>query len=264
MNISEALLELDPENDDQWTVDGYPRMSAIEKLVPHNPDMTRKDVINASPNFNRDMARKLVAERAQESGSMAGSRDKGESTPKPGTLSDGAKPTSYLPEDPTPETKPELIGDGIGTVLDPVPDYGTIGDGREPHTQPTEMDGLQVNLAEKTKLMDEAYQVAEKSKKEADGLADEVNALNRQIDSLTRSDPNAATAGIRAYINQQNENRRARALGMSKFLRDTGLTKKDMNTLTNPLTPLDRALSLRKASPTTRRPNHPRLRMAGD
>lgn len=53
--ILEALSQLDPLNDDHWTTDGAPRMDAIEAIVG-DKSITRKDIVNAAPDFNREKA----------------------------------------------------------------------------------------------------------------------------------------------------------------------------------------------------------------
>lgn len=53
--ILEALKQLDPLNDDHWTSDGAPRMDAVESIVG-DKSITRKDIIDAAPGFNRDKA----------------------------------------------------------------------------------------------------------------------------------------------------------------------------------------------------------------
>ncbi len=55
MDIKEALSQLDPLNDDHWTSDGAPRMDAIEAIVG-DKSITRKDVVNAAPDFTREKA----------------------------------------------------------------------------------------------------------------------------------------------------------------------------------------------------------------
>jgi len=54
--ITKALSRLDPENDDQWTAEGKPKMSAIEDALGRS-DVTRAQVTAAAPGFDRDAAR---------------------------------------------------------------------------------------------------------------------------------------------------------------------------------------------------------------
>lgn len=52
--IKEALAQLDVLDDDQWTSDGAPRVDVVEKIV--GEVVTRKDIIEANPHFNRKFA----------------------------------------------------------------------------------------------------------------------------------------------------------------------------------------------------------------
>jgi len=54
--ITKALSRLDPENDDQWTAEGKPKMSAIEDALGRS-DVTRAQVTAAAPGFDREAAR---------------------------------------------------------------------------------------------------------------------------------------------------------------------------------------------------------------
>lgn len=53
--LQRAVLALDPKNDDHWTKDGQPAMSAVEKLYGAS-DVTRAQVKAAAPDFDRDAA----------------------------------------------------------------------------------------------------------------------------------------------------------------------------------------------------------------
>ena len=61
LTIEEALAQFDPNNDEQWTSDGLPRMVIVEELT-ENPGLNRADVVNADPTFNRQ---RLLDEQEQ-------------------------------------------------------------------------------------------------------------------------------------------------------------------------------------------------------
>jgi len=105
-----------------------------------------------------------------------------------------------------------------------------------------------------TKDMLEAQSAQEEAKKVADSLANQVNDLNRQLDKLNKADPNHGTAGIRAYLAQQNKNRLARAEGLTRFVEVTGVHPADAAKATNPKAPIDQALSSRKSPRGSTRP----------
>lgn len=56
--ILEALLQLDPTNNDQWTSDGLPRVEVVSELS--GLTVTRKDVTDAKPGFSRAVAGKAT------------------------------------------------------------------------------------------------------------------------------------------------------------------------------------------------------------
>lgn len=49
-----VIRALDPDNDDHWTVVGLPSLSAIEEA--YSPDVTRGDIEQAFPGYNREQA----------------------------------------------------------------------------------------------------------------------------------------------------------------------------------------------------------------
>lgn len=51
MNIIDALAQLDPENDGQWTKDGLPAMDTLQVIM--GQDITRQQVTDAAPRFTR-------------------------------------------------------------------------------------------------------------------------------------------------------------------------------------------------------------------
>lgn len=65
--ILEALSQLDPLNDDHWTSDGAPRMDAVEHIVGDR-SITRKDIVNAAPDFNREKASAPPPDDEEEEG----------------------------------------------------------------------------------------------------------------------------------------------------------------------------------------------------
>ena len=68
MNIKEALMQLDPDNDDQWTALGIPRMIAVETILER--EVIRREVTNAFPEFNRETLRQLQRDQKNDAGVM--------------------------------------------------------------------------------------------------------------------------------------------------------------------------------------------------
>ncbi len=59
-DILEAVKGLSPANDEHWTTDGLPRLDAVENML--GASVTRKQLTNAAPDFNRGHAQSLVDE----------------------------------------------------------------------------------------------------------------------------------------------------------------------------------------------------------
>ena len=72
--ILEALLGLSPGNDEHWTADGLPRLDAVENLL--GTSVTRKQLTNAAPDFNRAMAQSVVDEAASQGDTEPSDTDK--------------------------------------------------------------------------------------------------------------------------------------------------------------------------------------------
>jgi chromosome segregation ATPase len=54
MTIVEALEQMDLADDSLWTNDGLPLVHVVQKMVGH--EVTRQDITDAKPNFNRGVA----------------------------------------------------------------------------------------------------------------------------------------------------------------------------------------------------------------
>ena len=61
--VREALLKLDPANDDHWTDAGLPSVEAVRELSS-NKDVTRADIKALAPKLDRAEAQKVADENA--------------------------------------------------------------------------------------------------------------------------------------------------------------------------------------------------------
>lgn len=64
--ILEALLALDPNNEDHWTADGLPKVDIVSNLVGET--VTRQQITQAKPGFSKALA---VMQQGQEQGDNA-------------------------------------------------------------------------------------------------------------------------------------------------------------------------------------------------
>lgn len=109
--ILEALLGLSPGNDEHWTADGLPRLDAVENLL--GASVTRKQLTNAAPDFNRAMAQSVVDEAASQGDTEQGDTE----LPEAGKAEPDADPQSL--EDPS-ETDTVTAGAGGPDDFDPL------------------------------------------------------------------------------------------------------------------------------------------------
>ncbi len=249
MNIVDALANLEPSDDSHWTDNGLPRMDMLQKLT-NTPDLTRKQVTDAAPDFTRASAQ---------------ARDAEVETPE----TESVEAPAEAPE--APETTPEVMVEATD------PDPGTFGDGSpgvehaghdaeapeapeavEPEvvTAPaqTELEALQASLAVHTEAMNEADKIKSAANKSAKASSDQVNVLTSKIAAIVKLDPHAATAGIRDYIKQSNKTRMNRALAAQQFMGDSKAKFADVVKAVEVFSPLDKAMRGRKQARGSQRP----------
>lgn len=99
--ILEALSQLDPLNDDHWTTDGAPRMDAIEAIVG-DKSITRKDIVNAAPDFNREKA-----SQPPEDDEQSGDQGEAQENQTNGESSQEQQPNPDDDEDEDDENEPQ-------------------------------------------------------------------------------------------------------------------------------------------------------------
>lgn len=222
MSIKDSLAKLDPANDEHWTDDGSPRMDVLQ-AQSGNSRLTRKQVTDADPSFSR--ASVLKAEDESERGDS------------PEVMVEAQEPT--VAEAATLPKTPEIATQAPETAVAPVL---------------TEMQVLQASLKIHEDAMLDADRVKEDANKAMKASSDAVNAINRKIEVLVIANPQAATAGIRDYIEMQNKLRLDRALRAKRFMGDSGARPSDVAKALEVRSPLDKAFLGRKAPRGTLRP----------
>lgn len=253
MNIAEALKELNPTNDEHWTADGLPRMDVVEGLIG-DKSITRADVTNTQPDFNRAAA--VSPDAGEEAALTPGAKadeniDHDYGDDAGAGFNDEHTPSST----PEPEAEFEISDDPEAISKMVLNELNLQSDVELKKLSKDELEEERDRLATE---MIKSQGVMEQAKKIADTLANAVNSLNRRIDVLQKADPNHSTAGIRAYLKQQNANRLARARGLTKFIDLTGIHPKDVASATDTKAPIDRAMNARKPARGSVRPNYGR------
>ena len=180
--ILEALLGLSPGNDEHWTADGLPRLDAVENLL--GASVTRKQLTNAAPDFNRAMAQSVVDEAASQGDTEPSDTDK--------TQPD-ADPQS--PEDPG-ETDMATADAGGPDDFDPLAE----GPGDEEDM----LDAAVQEAQDRVSAIQQALEQGKLALAEAEqALTDAVNAKNSAFPPLS------AAEAIQQFQRSEHEKRAA-------------------------------------------------------
>ena len=119
----------------------------------------------------------------------------------------------------------------------------------------TEIEKLQAIATEKEVELLQAQKDNDAAKINADRLANEVTAINAEIQARTPWDRHGQTAGIKDYIASQNDLRLQRADRMNKFIAATGgATPGELRKALDARSALDVAMAGRKPARGARRP----------
>lgn len=55
--LADAVRSLNPDREEDWTREGLPRVDRVNELYAGEEEVTRDDITNAVPGFNRDAAK---------------------------------------------------------------------------------------------------------------------------------------------------------------------------------------------------------------
>jgi hypothetical protein len=253
MHIKKALTKLDPANDEHWTTDGLPLVDFVQTMVKKT--ITREDITNAAPDLTRHPPVEGNTADAEEAEAEA----EAEEVADPVAEAEDAETDDSVDADEAEQSEPanEPANEPATDPADP--DYEEDPDIMGPAEPLGELQQLEAELEQRTVEMYDAQRAHDAAKIAADKAADAVNALNRKIEVFHKQDPNHGTAGIRAYLAQQNKNRLARAQGMQRFMETTGMHPKDVHKAIDPKAPIDKAMATRKPARGTARPTMGKL-----
>lgn len=233
--LKAVLLRLDPDQEDHWTDDGLPRISAVHE-IGGDKSVTRAQITDAAPGLTRDTAvpppvllppTPTDADPGDEANAAPEQEDGIISDLRPGELD----------EEPAAEPEPDV------DVLN-LPIAEVFGDYRlcqlalsvlsEQH------DAL---LKQRAKLQDELADVARK-----------IESVGRQAQVHESRDPKLTTSGaIREYLEAQARLRAKRAERALAFIA-AGTTAGDVAKQLQKGSPLDRSMGSRKAALGSQRP----------
>lgn len=270
MNIKEALAKLDAADDAHWTADGMPRMDVLQKLTK-SPELTRTEVTNAAPDFSRQS---VIEAEAPAPSTEDENVEASSEAPKASATPEATAEVADEKRVPAPDEKTSFT-EGAEVMVEAVPVESEAATQADPAPAPTEapttpfpapsapatkLEALQAALAVHTNAMDEADGVKKDAVKAFNAASDQVNTLNRQIEAIVKTDPHAATAGIRDYIAMQHKIRADKVAKARAFLGDSGAKPGDIAKALEVRSTLDKAFLGRKpprgaARPPTRNPH---------
>ena len=180
--ILEALLGLSPGNDEHWTADGLPRLDAVENLL--GASVTRKQLTNAAPDFNRAMAQSVVDEAASQGDTEQPDADKTEPSANPQPLGD-------------PDETDTATADASGHD-----DFDPLAEG--PGDEEAELDEAIQEAQDRVSAIQRALEQGKLALAEAEqDLANAVNAKNSAFPPLS------AAEAIQQFQRSEHEKRAA-------------------------------------------------------
>ncbi len=253
MNIKEALAKLDSADDNHWTNDGMPRMDVLQKLT-ESPDLSRTEVTNAAPDFSR------ASVIAAEAPAPSTEEDNVEASAAPSEASSPPEaPAEVMVEAAEPAAEPDVVAmeatpEQMAMVATDLSEIAASAPEKPVSAPETKLEALQAALAVHTDAMNAADGIKKDAVKAFLEASDQVNALNRQIETIEKADPHAATAGIRDYIAMQNKIRLDKAGRAAAFLGNSGAKPGDIAKALEVRSALDKAHLGRKAPRGTVRP----------
>lgn len=237
--ILEALAQLDPLDDDQWTADGAPRVDVVEKIV--GEDVKRQDIVDADPEFNREKASKADDEETDNEDEETATNDAETSTDNDEGSDDDAEENDEEGEGRQEEvTESAEILTKIDRPLTEREFASFLGD-----VPKEELEDVQAML--KMQLSEVQEDITK--------IKDLEGRIKRSI-SMTSSRikqefPNSTeTDAIRSFITAQTEQRAAKVARRQEILK--GIDIKDLD----PRAPIDAAMA-RKTKRGTSRPVRP-------
>jgi len=246
MNLLEATSRLDPANDDHWTADGLPRMTAVGELAGDS-SITRKDITHAAPNLTRALAQAQLVE-AENTGVVRSENLGPKAADPPAPEKTFAE--LVLEEDGAPKVDVEATQVKVEVELDTqnvldLPVGTVLG---HPDLTKKALDEINRKVAQvlsaKAKIDEELKQLYAKTE-----------LLSRQEvlhDRIARQNGTKRT-NVQDYLAAQSRAREERAARARKFI-DAGTTPADVAAQLRGGSRLDAAMKQRKPALGSRRP----------
>ncbi len=203
--LQDALNYLNPDDDAQWTGNGLPLVEAVNAIWPEQ--VTRKQITEAAPNFNRDLLRDM---KAAEEG----------------------EPVNVSDEDETQVTAPEASGDAAGEAkpADDEPEAVEIA-----LTPYEECLALQKESEEKMNGLSQQI-----SRLNSELRGEQLRHVNICVQRDRHKPRDMHGVNIRNYLNKQHETRMKKAIRQREILKVTSPSELD------PRSPLDKRIGSKR------------------
>ena len=221
MEITQALAQLDPANESQWTSDGLPRVEAVVELVGH--DVTRKQITDAAPTFSRSVPVPGGSDTAPQ-------EQEPEFVPGP--------PIDYVPDD-ADVGKVAPQDDACGMTPEAITRAG-----------PVVIDRLLAEFERQAVVLARRREQATKALKE---LGMRSAFFNKIKDRLPQKKDDKS---VQAYLAKQKEVRAERAEKAKAFV-EAGTTPQAVMDVVDSRAKIDKAMAGRKPGRGATRPAHP-------
>lgn len=255
MDIKEALSQMDPLDDDQWTQDGAPKVETVASLM-NDFSVKRQDIVNAAPAFSRSNPVVEIEETStdEEEEQTETETPEGEQSQEQPPAPDADQENADAEgEEGETQTSPEAEGEvTVDETL--VPEemlaetnvHQFIAWLQKQPKQNLESIEREINLSADA-VGSKAARLREKEL-ELRGLG----RIARQ--AVKAAYPNTSNQdAIKAYIDSQNRDRLERAKRRDEALKH--LSSRDVD----PRSPLDQAMA-RKTKRGTKRPERPMMK----
>lgn len=248
MNIEQAISQLDPANDEHYTMDGDPRVDVVSEMV--GKSVSRQEITAAAPMYSRAGAAAASSTDVPPPVEPAPVAPAPEPAPEPESETEAPVDDPPAPEPaPDPELDDGDMVDGMpkrtrrtaelqegDSVLDLVP-MGEIA--RSAELTERALREMEARIVTATRAKDQAEADLEK-------LYEWNDILTRHMDRMTRTNPNKLTSEVQAVLKRGQETRAVRTDRARRFI-EAGTTAVDVAAELHTGCKLDQVMAQRKA-----------------
>lgn len=213
--IINALEQLDPKNDHQWTEEGAPLMAVIHNILG-NDKVTRQEVTDAIPNFTRQNLIEAAKEKEVADGQVEEKTEEVTATEEVATSPEAVEdpeikePNTSTEEVTEPEQAPIVVSEPPVAAVEPevtakVEETQNETGTNETHSQknsPEEEENKEENSVEQKQK--ELSQAIKEKRETIERLKREIDGHHAEINTLVGEDRSNLTARQQTIENQKH------------------------------------------------------------